>query len=222
MSGISLDKLVEYVRKASRPHPWHGLQIGPSEGSTEIVNAYIEIVPGDTVKYELDKDSGYLTVDRPNKLSNSMPCLYGFIPQTYCDERVAAHTRRALSSQTIDGDQDPLDICVLTERQILHGDLFLQAKVLGGFRMIDGGEADDKIISVLVDDHVFGHYNDVGEIPGQVIERLRHFFLTYKQTPKVGEKAKVEITHTYGAEEAKEIVKLAHEDYKASYDFSLS
>lgn len=221
MSDISLEKLAEYVKNVSRPHPWHGIKIAPKDGSYDVVNAFIEIVPGDTVKYELDKDSGYLTIDRPNKLSNIMPCMYGFVPQTYCNERVAAHTSKALGDDSVVGDQDPLDICVLTERDIKAGDFFLEAKILGGFRMLDGGEADDKIIAVLKDDHVMGHYNDVSELPSQVVTRLEHFFLTYKGVPKAGEKAKVEITHTYSAEEAKEIIKLSHEDYKASYDFGL-
>lgn len=221
MSDVTLDKLVEYVKNVSRPHPWHGIKLAPKADDYSVVNAYIEIVPGDQVKYELDKDSGYLTIDRPNKLSNIMPCMYGFVPQTYCNNNVAAHMRKALNDDSVVGDQDPLDICVLTERDITHGDFFLEAKILGGFRMLDGGEADDKIIAVLKDDHVMGHYNDVSELPDQVVTRLKHFFLTYKEIPKKEGKAKVEITHTYGAEEAREIVKLSHIDYKESYNFGL-
>ncbi len=218
MADISLEKLVDYVTRAVKRHPWHG--ISPTQGndaSFATVNAFIEIVPSDTVKYEIDKESGYLSIDRPHKLSNMMPCLYGFVPQTFCDEHVAAKSRSVLGNTSIVGDGDPLDICVLTERQITHGDILVQAHVIGGFRMLDGGEADDKIIAVLKDDHVFGGFTDVKELPESVVSRLRHYFLTYKEIPNGTSKPKVEITHTYGRAEAMEVCKLAFKDYQAKY-----
>lgn len=218
MSSTTWQEFKEQIKGFSRPHPWHGIRIAPEAEDYSVVNAFIEIVPGDGVKYELDKESGYLTIDRPNKLSNNMPCMYGFVPRTYCHEKVANHTRKALNNDGVVGDKDPLDICVLSERHITHGDFFLEAKVLGGFRMIDGGEADDKIIAVLKADHVMGHYNDVSELPEQVLARLKHFFLTYKEIPTSEGKPKVEITHTYGRQEAREIIALAHEDYCNSFD----
>lgn len=214
-------KISNFLKHAIRPHPWHGIKALPVENNYSVVNAFIEIVPSDTVKYELDKESGYMTIDRPHKLSNMMPCMYGFVPRTYCDKKVAAHTRKATGDDSINGDQDPLDICVFSDRTIASGDFFLQAKILGGFRMLDGGEADDKIIAVLKDDHVYGGFDDVEDLPKQVLMKLKHYFLTYKEIPVGVEKPKVEITHTYGAIEAQSIVRLACEDYSEAMDFDL-
>ena len=94
-----------------RPHPWHGLSVGPD--APRVVHAYIEITPFDSVKYEVDKESGYLRVDRPQRYSSQVPTLYGFVPQTYCASRV-----QALSPTSSQGDGDSLDICVLAERPI--------------------------------------------------------------------------------------------------------
>ena len=94
-----------------RPHPWHGLEVGPDPPN--VVHAYIEITPQDHIKYEVDKTTGYLYVDRPQRTSSLSPVLYGFIPRTYCDKRVMQLSHGAKS-----GDGDPLDICVITERTI--------------------------------------------------------------------------------------------------------
>ena len=118
-----------------KAHPWHG--ISPGDDVPNLVMAFIEIVPSDTVKYEIDKVSGYLKVDRPQKFSNIIPALYGFIPQTYCGSSVAAYSSEKSGLQTLLGDGDPLDICVLRERNITHGDIILPAIPIGGFRMID-------------------------------------------------------------------------------------
>ena len=115
-----------------RPHPWHGLEIGPNP--PQIVNAYIEITPFDLVKYEVDKTTGYLKVDRPQRSSSQPPTLYGFIPRTYCGNHVGS-----LSSNTIRGDGDPLDICVISERPITKSEVILNARVVGGLLMIDNG-----------------------------------------------------------------------------------
>src|SRR5262245_57683778 len=120
---------------AWRPHPWHGLDAG--EDAPASVNAFVEITPFDTVKYEVDKRTGYLRVDRPQRTSASPPLLYGFIPRTYCAARVAA-----LSPSSQRGDGDPLDICVLSERPISRSEVLLAARPVGGLRMVDGGEAD--------------------------------------------------------------------------------
>jgi inorganic pyrophosphatase len=220
MADIQIEQLVQYMTKVCKPHPWHGLSSTPKNGSDfSLVQAFVEIVPSDTVKYEIDKNSGYLMIDRPHKLSNMMPCLYGFIPQTYCDENVAKMSREKTGDQSIKGDGDPLDICILTERNIVHGDILVQAKVIGGFRMLDDGEADDKIIAVLKDDHMYSSYNDVSELPDPVLTRLRHYFLTYKEVPYSKGKSKVEITHTYGKDEAKEVCRLAKKDYDVKFGY---
>lgn len=193
-----------------KSHPWHGIDIG--EKAPEILTTFIEMVPTDTVKYEADKKTGYLYIDRPQKYSSILPTLYGFIPQTYSNVETAAFSNVALEKMDIVGDNDPIDICVLTEKEVAHGDILVRARPIGGFRMIDGNEADDKIIGVLIGDGVYGHYKDVSDCPATVIERLRHYFLTYKDMP--GEKKKCEITHVYGAEEARKIIRAGMEDYK--------
>ena len=124
-----------------RPHPWHGVEVGPN--APEIVHAYIEITPFDSVKYEVDKTTGYLRVDRPQRSSSQPPALYGFIPRTYCGDRVGA-----MSQDATQGDGDPLDICVISERPIDRAEILLNARVIGGLQMIDGGEADDKIVAI--------------------------------------------------------------------------
>lgn len=194
-------------------HPWHGVELG--EKAPQIVNAYIEIIPADTIKYEIDKPSGHILVDRPQKLSNNMPCLYGFVPKTLCDTKIAAYANERTGRTDITGDNDPLDICVLSERNFLHNNILCEAKVIGGFRMLDGGEADDKIIAVLKGDQAYGDFNDITEMPKMVIDRVRHFFLTYKDLD--GGAKNVEITHVYGREEALKVVELAHSDYTEKY-----
>lgn len=197
-----------------RRHPWHGVSIG--EEAPRKLTAFIEIVPTDTVKYELDKTTGYLKIDRPQKFSNVYPSLYGFIPQTYCGEECGAFCSERTGRPGIIGDGDPLDICVLSERDISHGDILVQAVPIGGLRMIDGNEADDKIIAVLEGDAVYGNWLEIEESPAALVERLKHYFLTYKQVPGP-EKARVEITHVYGRAEAYEVIRRTQLDYAAKF-----
>jgi inorganic pyrophosphatase len=197
-----------------RPHPWHGIPIGAD--APRKVTAYIEIVPTDTVKYELDKPTGYLKVDRPQKFSNVYPTLYGFIPQTYCGERNGAYCAERLGRQPIVGDGDPLDICVLSEKDITHGDIILAAIPIGGLRMIDGQRADDKIIAVLEGDALYGQWDEINDSPPALIERLKHYFLTYKLPPG-SRQPQVEIAGVYGREEAYEVIRRSQEDYDARF-----
>jgi inorganic pyrophosphatase len=194
-------------------HPWHGLS--PGEKCPELVTVYIEIVPGDSVKYEIDKVSGYLKVDRPQKFSNNVPALYGFIPKTYCGEEIAAFAKLKSGKTVTKGDGDPLDICVLTEKHINNGDIILEAIPIGGLRMIDKGEADDKIIAVLKQDEIYGNYKDINDCPEALINRLKHYFLTYKALP--GEPNAVEISNVYGKEEALEVIRKSMTDYNNTY-----
>ena len=161
-----------------RRHPWHGLKARPDESKPSIVTAYIEITPSDVVKYEIDKVSGFLMVDRPQRTTSSPPALYGFIPQTFCGDRVAAMCRDA---DVADGD--PLDICVFSERLITRADILLSARVVGGIQMIDDGEADDKIVAVLEGDNIWGDVQDIDDLPAIKTERLQHYFRTYKMVP---------------------------------------
>ena len=192
-------------------HPWHGVNIG--ENAPEVVMAFIEMVPTDTVKYEIEKDSGFLIVDRPQKFSNIIPAPYGFVPQTYCGKEVAKFCMEKSGKSNIDGDGDPLDICVLTERSIDAGNILMPAVPIGGFRMIDGGEADDKIIAVLKGDEFYQTWQDIKDCPDSILLRLEHYFLTYKDMPGFV-KSNVEITHIYGKEEALEVIRRSQQDYK--------
>lgn len=206
-------QLLDAMNKRYVAHPWHGINIG--EKQPDIVNAFIEIIPSDAIKYEVDKDSGYILIDRPQKFSNHMPCMYGFLPQTYCDKQVAEFCEEKTGKTGIVGDEDPLDICVLSERTVDRGNIIAEAIPVGGFRMIDGGEADDKIVAVLKGDQAYGDIKDIEDLPKMVVDRAKHFFLTYKDLE--GNAKNVEITHTYGPDEAKEVIKRSYNDYKAKF-----
>lgn len=208
-----VSKLEKALKQRFVAHPWHGISIGENQPNS--VNAFIEIIPSDAIKYEVDKDSGYIMVDRPQKFSNYMPCMYGFVPQTYCDKHVAAYCNEKTGRENIVGDHDPLDICVLSEREVNRGNILAESIPVGGFRMIDGGEADDKIIAVLKDDQCYGDIKSVEELPKKVLDRVKHFFLTYKDLE--GDSKNVEITHTYGAEEAKEVIRRSYLDYQENF-----
>jgi inorganic pyrophosphatase len=191
-----------------RPHPWHGLT--PGEGAPRIVQAYIEITPFDTVKYEIDKETGYLAVDRPQRTSSQPPTLYGFIPRTYCGQRVGA-----LSEKAARADGDPLDICVVSERPIARCEVVLGARVVGGLQMIDQDEADDKIVAVLVNDNFWGEAEDIGDVPKALVERLSHYFSTYKLHSGVESTSFVEAI--YGADHAVKVVEAALADYREEF-----
>ncbi len=181
----------------------------------DIVQCFIEVVPSDTLKYEIEKISGYLKVDRPQKYSNICPALYGFIPQTFCGERVAAFSTEK-TGRLLEGDCDPLDICVLTDRPVQHGNVLVECIPIGGFRMVDQNEADDKIIAVLKHDATYGLLGDIKDVPIAMLNRLRHYFLTYKQAPD-STTTGCEISHTYGREEAIEVIRRSLDDYHARF-----
>ena len=197
---------------AWRPHPWHGIDPGPR--FPEEIVAYVEIVPADGVKYEIDKHSGYLRIDRPQRFSSQCPTLYGFVPQTYCAERVAAYELPGGPS-VVRGDGDPLDVCVLTERPISHGAILVRARPVGGLRLLDRGEADDKIVAVLLGDPTYGEVRDVSQLPPAVIDRLRHYFLTYKTIP--GTPTTITVDPPYGVELAHAVLRAALADYAAEF-----
>jgi inorganic pyrophosphatase len=198
------------MKPVYKSHPWHGIPIG--EDAPEVVTTFIEIVPSDTIKYEIDKESGYLKIDRPQKYSNIVPALYGFIPQTYCGDGMANLARSKGADKVEMGDGDPLDICVLSSHHISHGDILLKAKPIGGFCLLDKGEADDKILAVLVGDQIYGKFNDITELPAGVLERIKHYFLTYKNLP--GEKQFCEIPYEYGQVGAMEVIRQSMMDYR--------
>jgi inorganic pyrophosphatase len=192
-----------------RPHPWHGLAVGPSP--PERVHVYLEITPFDTLKYEVDKESGYLRLDRPQTSSSIPPAPYGFIPRTYCGPRVAAFSPGAER-----GDGDPLDVCVFSERPIQRAEVLLSATVVGGIRTTDREEADDKVLAVLAGDALWGEVRDVSELPPALVDRLRHYFGTYKMRAP-GAASSVAVHETYGRAHALKVVAAAAEDYRERF-----
>ena len=149
-----------------KSHPWHGVFIG--KDAPENVVAFIEVVPTDTVKYEIDKESGFLKLDRPQKYSNVVPALYGFIPQT------------------LDEDGDELDVLLITDSPLATG-VVVEAKILGYMKFVDDGEVDDKIIGVPADDRNTGNaYNTLEDLPKQLLKQIEFHFSRYKDLKKPG------------------------------------
>ena len=221
---VDAARVWELLARSFKTHPWHGVPVG--EEAPAVVTVYVEIVPSDAVKYEVDKVTGHLKVDRPQKFSNVCPSLYGFVPRTFSGERVAELARRRTGRRGLEGDGDPVDVCVLSERSFSHGDFLLRGKPIGGLRVIDDDQADDKIVAVLQGDITFGKIEDIGELPRPVVERLEHYFLTYKLTldarvstaaPVTARQTEVEIAGTYGRDEAREVIARSIEDYRARF-----
>lgn len=206
-----LDELFSVLFQA---HPWHG--VAPGDNAPNTVNVYVEIVPTDVVKYELDKSSGHLRLDRPQRFSSLCPTPYGFIPQTLCGDGVGALCSERTGLTDIRGDGDPMDICVLTEKTIDHSNFFVRALPVGGFRMIDGVEADDKIIAVLESDVVYGGMRELTDVPLGLVDRLKHYFLSYKQLPGEAPR-RVEIADVYGRDDAFEVINRSIQDYRKTY-----
>ncbi|MGJ8684162.1 MAG: inorganic diphosphatase [Nonlabens sp.] len=175
-----------------RQHPWHDVSYG--DDAPEKVMGIIEIPKNTRAKYELDKESGMLLLDRVIYSSMYYPTNYGFIPQTYCD------------------DNDPLDILVLSQIEIVPMCL-VECKVIGVMQMLDGGEMDDKIIAVAANDMSVAHVNDVSELPEYWKKEMRNFFQDYKKL----EKKTVEVEEFQGRKKAMEIVQQAIEDYKKKF-----
>lgn len=196
-------------------HPWHGIPVGPDAPAT--VNAFVEIVPADTVKYEIDKASGHLKLDRPQQFSNVCPAPYGFVPQTWCHDRVAALAMRRTGRTGLVGDGDPLDVCVLTERPLTHGAVLVRARPIGGLRLLDHGQADDKLVAVLVGDAAYGAFRDLADVPAALLDRLRHYFLTYKAPPDGAGPPRCEIGEVYDAAAAHDVLRAAMADYAAGF-----
>lgn len=195
-------------------HPWHGLSAGGKAPS--LINVFIEIVPADEMKYEVDKVSGHIMIDRPQKYSSQLPAAYGFMPRSFCGDRVGALAAAACGRSSILGDSDPIDVCVLSERSIGHHGVVVRAIPIGGLRMLDSEEADDKIIAVLDGDAVYGDLTDLHQCPKRLIERLEHYFLSYKEIPGRGVR-KIEIAESYSAEEARRVLRASMDDYSAKF-----
>ncbi|MGB0864612.1 MAG: inorganic diphosphatase [Saprospiraceae bacterium] len=169
-------------------NPWHKVNIGSK--SPDIVNGIVEIPKNTRAKYELDKESGMLVLDRVLYSSIYYPANYGFIPKTYCD------------------DKDPLDIVVISQIAVVPL-CIVSAKVIGVMRMLDGGELDDKIIAVAENDMSVNYFNDVSELPQHFLKELRNFFEDYKKL----ENKTVEVEDFQSAKVAKEIILQSMKDY---------
>ena len=208
------DRLAKVLGRLFQAHPWHG--IDPGDPAAE-VQVFIEIVPTDVVKYELDKPSGHLRVDRPQRYSSLAPMPYGLIPRTYCGKRIGARCSERTGVADIAGDGDPMDICLLTEKTFAQGNFVCRARPIGGLRMVDGSQADDKIVVVLESDLVYGHLRELAEVPAAVLDRLRHYFLTYKQLPGGSAPRKVDIPEIYDAAEARNVIDLSLADYRDEF-----
>lgn len=213
MQVLSLEELFSMEFKS---HPWHG--VSPKTEDRQVLRGYIEMVPDDRVKMELNKKTGHLEMDRPQKFAVNCPMLYGFIPQTYCGELVAERCRERTGKKVVSGDLDPLDICVITENRFSHGDIFIKVVPIGGLAMIDNKQADDKVICVLAHDIANGGITDVSELETGVITRLENYFLSYKRNlAEKSRKHTVKIAEVYGAKEARHIIDLSMRDYRALY-----
>ncbi|KAG6541428.1 hypothetical protein Mapa_017207 [Marchantia paleacea] len=178
------------ARRQVAAHPWHDLEIGPE--APETFNCVIEIGKGSKVKYELDKNSGMIKVDRVLYSSVVYPHNYGFIPRTLCE------------------DNDPLDVLVIMQEPVMSG-CFLRARAIGLMPMIDQGEKDDKIIAVCADDPEYRHMKDINELPPHRLQEIRRFFEDYKKN----ENKEVSTDNFLDSKKAIEAVSHAMELYEA-------
>jgi inorganic pyrophosphatase len=173
-------------------NPWHG--VSPGDNTPTIVNALIEIPKGSRAKYEIDKTSGLLKLDRVIYSSFHYPANYGFIPQT------------------LGYDNDPLDILVLCSQSI-QPLCQVEARVIGNMQMIDNGEQDDKIIAVATKDPSVNHINNINDMPDHFFNELKHYFEQYK----VLENKKVAIDNFQDRDTAFNIIKEAIAFYQKTF-----
>ncbi len=173
-------------------HPWH--EVSSGEHTPVSVNTIIEITKGSKAKYELDKESGLLRLDRVLLTHLTYPVHYGFIPQTYC------------------ADNDPLDVIVICSEHLLPLSI-VEATIIGAMHMIDGGQRDDKIIAVATHDHAVNTITNLDELPIDLLETIRQFFENYKKL----EEKKVIIEKFFNKQEAQNLIIEALELYKKEF-----
>ncbi|MVZ66452.1 inorganic diphosphatase [Sphingobacterium sp. DK4209] len=189
---IALLLFVGIFSANAQQHPWH--QLSPGKEAPKVVTAVIEITKGSRAKYEIDKTSGLLKLDRVLNASVVYPTNYGFIPQSYC------------------GDSDPLDILVLCSQDLAPYSL-VDARVIGVMRMLDSGDQDDKIIAVAHQDAILKEYNDLSDLPSHIMKEISHFFQTYKSID--GKSVKIE--NISGQSDAQSVILESLEHYKTQF-----
>lgn len=173
-------------------HPWH--EVSPGEDVPSSVNAIIEIPKGSKAKYEIDKESGLIKLDRVLFSSVMYPANYGFIPKTYCD------------------DKDPLDILVFCSVDVYPMSI-IEAKVIGVMHMIDNGEQDDKIIAVAKNDMSVNYINDLSELPPHTMKEIVRFFQDYKAL----ERKNVTIERLFGRSYAYQVIQESIDLYQKEF-----
>ena len=171
---------------------WH--DIDPQRIKKDDFVAVIEISKGCKNKYELDKETGMLKLDRVLYTATHYPANYGFIPRTYGD------------------DNDPLDVLVLCQENIISMTL-VECYPIGVITMIDGDEHDEKIIAVAKKDPYLNEYNDITEVPSQISAEIMHFFEVYKQL----ENKKTEVKEMLGREDAEKIIEKCIKNYNEKF-----
>ena len=173
-------------------NPWHDLSLG--DKCPDLFPAVIEVPKGSKNKYELDKESGMIRVDRVLFSSVHYPANYGFIPRTFCE------------------DDDPLDVLVLGQDPVVPLTIMM-AKPIGVMKMRDNGEADDKIIAVHANDPEFNHYNSIRELPPHRQNELRNFFENYTAL----EHKEVVVEHFLDVDDAKRVILEAIALYRTEF-----
>ena len=178
----------ESSMKINTNTPWHTVEVG--ENAPNVVNGIIEIPKNSRAKYEMDKASGLLKLDRVLYSSMFYPANYGFIPQSYC------------------GDKDPLDILILSQVTVVPM-CIVSAKVIGVMHMLDKGDMDDKIIAVAQHDMSVNHINDISELPAHFLIELKNFFEEYTKL----ENKTVHVADFQNAEAARKVIVQSQLDY---------
>lgn len=174
------------------PHPWHDVSIG--SGAPAVVNAVIEIPKGSKAKYEIDKESGFVKLDRVLFSSVHYPTNYGFLPRTLW------------------GDGDPLDVLVISQVDLIPG-CICAARIIGAMQMVDGKDSDDKLLAVAAHDPAYNFWKDVSDVPRHMLDEIRNFFETYKRL----ERKHVSVHNTLDAAAAHAMVHQGLETYARAF-----